>query len=353
MADPGPGPRAPGAPGADEDPTGDGHGAWGTPLDAGPGGIGEPPLPDHAGEEVQPLLSGQVVPGLDTSRPHPARIYDYWVGGKDHFAADRRIGAQVAERAPWVISGARGNRAFLARAVSYLAESGVDQLLDIGAGLPGVGNVHEVAQAVNPSARTVYVDRDEIVLAHARALLARDARTIAVGGDARDPGAILDHPDVRAHLDLDRPVGVLLVAVLHFITADAEATRITATLRDRLAPGSHLVISHVADLPDDRDRPERAEATRAAAELYDSLAAPFTLRTPEQIAALFDGFDLVPPGVVPAHRWHPHRGRPGPAIPVLAGVGRLSTPVTLPGPGSHQGDHSGAGAAADAAGDRG
>ena len=269
--------------------------------------VGEPP----EYERIEPTL------------PHPARIYDYWVGGKDHFAADRRVGAEVAELAPWVISGARGNRAFLGRAVSWLAEAGVDQFLDVGAGLPGAGNVHEVAQAVHPQARTVYVDNDDVVLVHARALLARDDRTIAVAGDARAPGAILDDPAVRAHLDLDRPVAVLLVAVLHFIVSQDEAAGIVAAFRDRLAPGSYLVVSHVADLPDTVEHPERVAATQAAARLYESLAAPFTLRRPDEVVALFDGFDPVPPGIVPAHLWHPHRGRPGPAIPVLAGIGHL------------------------------
>jgi S-adenosyl methyltransferase len=269
--------------------------------------------------------------GLDTGRAHPARIYDYWVGGRDNFAADRQAGAQVAELAPWVVSGARGNRAFLGRAVSWLAETGVVQFLDIGAGLPGAGNVHEIAQAVNPAARTVYVDNDELVLVHARALLARDARTVAVAGDARDPAAILADPDVRSHLDLGRPVAVLLVALLHFIVDQAQAAGIVASLRDRLAPGSYLAISHVADLPDAVQRPGRAAATRAAADLYDSLASPFALRSPEQITALFDGFDLVPPGVVPAHLWHPRRGTPGAAIPVLTGIGHLPGGTTAPG----------------------
>jgi hypothetical protein len=286
------------------------------------GGIGEDaqtskPNGTPAGESLQ-------YEGFEPTLPHPARIYDYWVGGKDNFTADRRVGAEVAELAPWVISGARGNRAFLGRAVSWLAEAGVDQFLDVGAGLPGAGNVHEVAQAVNPLARTVYVDNDDVVLVHARALLARDDRTIAVSGDARAPWTILDDPAVRAHLDLNRPVALLLVAVLHFIVSQEQAAGIVAAFRDRLAPGSYLVVSHVADLSDTIEHPERVAATQAAARLYESLAAPFTLRRPDEVVALFDGFDPVPPGIVPAHLWHPHRGRPGPAIPVLAGIGHLS-----------------------------
>jgi hypothetical protein len=184
--------------------------------------------------------------GLDLTRPHPARIYDFRVGGKDHFAADRRVGAQVAELAPWVVSGARGNRAFLGRAVSWLAEADVDQFIDI-----------------------------------ARALLARDPRTITVAGDARSPDTILTNPEVRAHLDLNRPAAVLLVAILHFIVNQNQATRIVAGL----------------------------------------------LRTHEQVTALFDGFEVITPGIVPANQWRPHRGRPGPAIPALAGIGVLPAPV--------------------------
>lgn len=261
--------------------------------------------------------------GLDTSRAHSARIYDFWVGGRDHFAADRLAGTQVAELAPWVISGARGNRAFLGRAVSWLTKAGVNQFLDIGAGLPGAGAVHEVAQTINPAGRVAYVDNNELVLVHARALLACDARTIAVPGDACDPAAILADPQVRSHLDLDRPVAVLLVAVLHFIVDHDQVAGIVASLRNRLAPGSYVVISHVADLPDTPGRPGRAAATQAAAARYESLAGPFTLRTPEQITALFDGFALIPPGIVPAHQWRPRHKNPGAAIPVLAGIGHL------------------------------
>jgi O-methyltransferase involved in polyketide biosynthesis len=263
------------------------------------------------------------------NRPHPARIYDHWLGGKDGFAADREVAEKVAEMAPWVISGARGNRAFLGRAVRHLTRAGVRQFLDIGSGLPSSGNVHEIAQAVDPGCRVVYVDNDPIVLVHARALLASNQRTIAVAGDARDPAAIFADPAVRAHLDWSQPVAVLFVAIFHFIVGD-EPTRIVADVRDRLVPGSYLVVSHTGDLPDTAAGPDRAAGTQAAATLYESLAAPFVLRTPEQVSALFDGFDLVEPGVVPAHLWRPDRGRPGPAIPVLAGVGRLAD--SSPGP---------------------
>lgn len=273
----------------------------------------------------RPVLP-EAASGFDAGQAHPARIYTHWLGGKDTFAADRRVAQEVAAKAPWVVAGARGNRAFLTRAISYLARSGVRQYLDIGAGLPAAGNVHEIAGRLAPGSKVVYVDHDPIVLAHARALLATDAHTIAVHGDARNPHAILADPAVRAHLDVRRPIAVLFVAILHFITDQDGPGGIVAAFREALTPGSHLVISHVADLPDHEQPSQRAAATREAAQLYNDLAGPFTLRTPEQLATLFDGFDLLAPGLVPANLWRPSRLRPDAAIPVLAGVGILRGP---------------------------
>jgi O-methyltransferase involved in polyketide biosynthesis len=264
---------------------------------------------------------------LDVTVPNAARIYDSWLGGKDNFGVDRRAADEVAQAAPFVVEGARVNRAFLRRAVAHLVHAGIDQFLDLGSGLPTSPNVHQIAQRINPDVRVVYLDRDPVVLVHARALLSHD-RTSVVAGDVRDPHAILADPEVRAHLDLDRPVGLLLVAVLHFVTEQEDPSRIVAAFRDALAPGSHLVLSHVAD-PGDRERPDglrdpaRAAATRHAAQVYESLAGPFALRTATEIEALFDGFELVPPGVVPANQWRADRRRPTRAVPILAGVGRL------------------------------
>jgi SAM-dependent methyltransferase len=265
--------------------------------------------------------------GFDPSQPHPARVYQAWLGGKDTFGPDRDVAAKVAEIAPWVVAGARGNRAFLTRVITFLAKAGISQFLDVGSGLPAAGNVHEIAQAINPDARVVYVDHDEIVLVHARALLACDERTIAVAGDARKPESILANPDVRGHLDFSQPIAVLFIAVLHFLREDDDPAGVVAAFRDALAPGSHVVISHVAAIPDDGAGPARAAATREAVGVYEELAAPFALRTPEQITALFTGLHLVDPGVVPVHLWKPARGRPGPAVPVLGGVGYLGAPV--------------------------
>jgi SAM-dependent methyltransferase len=283
--------------------------------------------------------------GFDTDRAHPARVYNAWlVGGKDNFAADRQVADHVARVAPWAVTGARANRSFLRRAVSFLAGEGISQFLDVGAGLPSAGNVHEVAQRLQPDARVCYLDNDPVVLAHARALLAGET-TIAVAGDARDPHAILADTEVLAHIDFQRPVAVLFVAIIHFLRATDDPAGVVAAFRDALAPGSFVVISHVADLPDGPTDPQRADATREAVKLYEDLAAPFVLRSRQEIAGLFAGFDLVEPGLVTANEWRPRRGRPGPAVPVLAGVGRLREPGASsgigpvgPGPGAGDGD---------------
>jgi SAM-dependent methyltransferase len=275
--------------------------------------------PDSA--EIEIDRSG----GFDPSRPHPARVYQAWLGGKDTFGPDRAVADKVAEIAPWVVAGARGNRAFLTRAITHLARAGIRQFLDVGSGLPSSGNVHEIAQGINPDAKVVYVDHDPIVLVHARALLACDGRTIAVAGDASDPASILANPDVRGHLDFRQPIAVLFIAVLHFLGNGDDPAGVVAVFRDALAPGSYIAISHVADLPDEGG-PARAAATREAVGLYEEMAAPFVLRTPERITGLFTGLQLVDPGVVPVHLWQPARGRPGPAVPVLGGVGRVTEP---------------------------
>src|ERR1700757_72816 len=186
-------------------------------------------------------------PEIDTSRPHPARIYDYGLGGKNHFAVDREVADKAMAAMPTGRTAARENRAFLGRVVRYLAgEAGVRQFLDIGTGLPTTGNVHEVAQKIAPESRVVYVDNDPLVLAHARALLtsAPEGRTAYIDADLRDPAAILSDPAVRETLDFGQPIALMLVAVLHFITEDAEAAEIVATLLDALPSGSYFVASH-------------------------------------------------------------------------------------------------------------
>ncbi|MEY9933615.1 hypothetical protein ABH926_008271 [Catenulispora sp. GP43] len=233
---------------------------------------------------------------IDTSKPHTARIYDYWIGGKQNFPADREVAEKVAEAMPAVPMIARANRAFLGRAVRYAAQQGVKQFLDIGAGLPAAGNTHEVAQSVHPDASVVYVDNDPLVTVHGRALLADEDRTRVFEGDLRDPKAILTHPDVTALIDFDRPVALLLVAVLHFFPDADDPAGVIAALTENLAPGSHLVISHAGSdlLPRDQDK----------LQIYQK-AAEGAARDHARITAFFEGFDLIDPGLVRVPLWHP------------------------------------------------
>ncbi|HEY6793341.1 MAG TPA: SAM-dependent methyltransferase [Kineosporiaceae bacterium] len=245
------------------------------------------------------------------TRPNPARIYDYWLGGKDNYACDRDVGDQVALTAPWAVMGARASRAYLRDSVLWLAGQGIDQFIDIGSGLPTAGNVHQIAQRVNEHARVIYVDHDPVVLAHARALMADDPGVLVLEGDLCDPMGIL--ADVRRHseiVDLGRPVAVLLSAIIHFISDVFRPERILRTLREALASGSYFMISQV--VADDDDM---GSATRAAAVRYSVQAGAFTPRTTQQIVGLFEGLEIVKPGICRLR----HHGR---AVPVLGGIGR-------------------------------
>ena len=252
---------------------------------------------------------------IDTSKPHPARIYDYYIGGKQNFPADRAVAEQLVETMPVIPLLARANRAFLGRAVRYAAEQGVKQFLDIGAGLPATGNTHEVAQSVHPDASVVYVDNDPLVTVHGRALLADEARTRVFEADLRDPKSILAHPDVTTLIDFDQPVALLMVAVLHFITDEDDPMGLIASLTENLVPGSLLVISHAgADL-----LPEELESMRA----YQS-ASEGAIRDHAEITAFFEGFDLVDPGLVRLPAWRPTEELPTDIDQywMYAGVGR-------------------------------
>jgi hypothetical protein len=262
---------------------------------------------------------GAAPAGVDVTVPNVARMYDYYLGGKDNFAADRAAAAKVLTAVPSVPAIARANRAFLGRVVRYLAgECGIRQFLDIGAGLPTADNVHQVAQTVDPACRVVYVDHDPVVLAHGRALLADKATTTVIRGDLRDPDAILGHPELTALIDRDAPVAVLLLLMLHFLDGQENPYAIVGRLRDALAPGSYLALTHGT-------WGERAEATSAAADAYQRATAAVTLRTTEEISAFFDGFDLVEPGLVDLPAWRPDGSAVslGPDARVLAGLARL------------------------------
>ncbi|MFC5833177.1 SAM-dependent methyltransferase [Nonomuraea insulae] len=230
-------------------------------------------------------------------------MYDYFLGGRDNFAADRELAEQVLQVAPNARTTARANRSFLVRATEAMAQAGIRQFVDLGTGVPTSPNVHEVAQQIDPDARVAYVDNDPIVLVHARALLSGiRSDVITIDGDLRDPKGILDHPKLGAHIDFAQPVAVLLVAVLHLLTDADGPERLVETIRDRMAPGSHLILSHLWDDPDG--------VARAGADKYArrKASAPVVPRTMEQIQRFFDGFELIEPGLVYLDQWRPTEG---------------------------------------------
>lgn len=256
-------------------------------------------MTEDLGPDTGPLLPDWLPPEIDQTKAHPARMYDYMLGGKNHFEVDR-VAAEVAmQAAPAARAMVLENRAFLGRAVRYLAEAGITQYLDIGTGLPGDGNTGEVARAIQPEAKVAYVDYDPIVAVHSRALLAGDeSRTAVVLADVRDPASILDHPQVRELLDFDRPVAVLMVALLHFVGHEEDAAGIVETFRDALAPGSALVISHGTD----GGQPEVSAAARKG---WDNAKSQIVVRDHKEIVELFGDFELVEPGVVQLPLWRP------------------------------------------------
>ncbi len=257
---------------------------------------------------------------IDTSTPHPARLYDFYLGGKDNYGADRAAAKQVLRIAPEVRVMARENRAFLRRVVRFLVgEAGIDQILDIGTGIPTAGNVHQIAGEIAPGTRVVYVDNDPIVHVHANALLTGTGATSIVLADLREPGVILAHPKVRELIDFSRPVALLLVAIVHFITDAEDPASILAAFRDALAPGSYLALSHgTTDF-------HARETVGQAAAVYERATAPLVLRSHAQISALFDGFTLVDPGLVQVPLWRPDGRPPRPKdlakIAIYGGVG--------------------------------
>jgi hypothetical protein len=253
-------------------------------------------LPDD-GQSIAPTWSA---PTIDTSVAHPARMYDYYLGGKDNYPADREAAEKVLAILPEGRDMAIANRAFLGRAVRFLAGAGITQFLDIGTGIPGPGNTGQVADTVAPGAKVVYVDNDPIVLAHSRALLAdRDPdRTAVVQADLRQVSTILEHPEVRAVLDFDQPVGVLLVAVLHFLKDEDDPAGIVEQIKAVLPAGSYVAISHgTADFDSER--------ANAAVRGYEKATAPFVLRDRAEFGGFFTGLDVVEPGLVQLPWWRP------------------------------------------------
>jgi hypothetical protein len=249
---------------------------------------------------------------LDRSVAHPARRYNYWLGGKDNFAADRESADLLAKAFPTARIAARENRDFLRRTVRFLASSGVRQFLDIGTGLPVPDNTHEIAQRVDPTSRVLYVDNDPIVMAHSRALTigTPEGRTGYVEADLRDPEVILDHPERLAVLDLHQPVALLLVAVLHFIHDDDQAVAVVRRLLDALPAGSYLVASN---LTLDYAPPEQVAKHE---ELLASGRTDARARDRTGFARFFTGLELVPPGIVAVSDWQPDRDERPSAVDV-------------------------------------
>jgi hypothetical protein len=269
-------------------------------------------------EDVEP---GWVPPEIDTTKANIARVYDYWLGGSHNFRADQDVARAMIAVDPNIRAMMRANRAFLGRAVRYLVrEAGIRQFLDIGSGIPTEQNVHEVAQAAASGSRVVYVDNDEIAVAHSRLMLEDNPDATVIQADLREPAKILADPETQLLIDFAQPVALLLLAVLHFVPDEADPAQIMATLRDAVCPGSYLVICHAC-----RDvRPDTADN---ATTVYTSrVAAQLRVRTRDEIAALFDGFTLVEPGLVWIPEWRPDSPADVPENPeqfwALVGVAR-------------------------------
>jgi SAM-dependent methyltransferase len=264
-------------------------------------------------------IENWVPDGVDRDLPSSARIYDYLLGGRHHFAADREIAERFAAALPGSRDIARLNRAFLRRAVLFMVSSGVRQFLDIGSGIPTVGNVHEIAQRADPLARVVYVDHEPVAVAHSTLILEGNERAAAMQADLTHPQAVLSHPATRRLLDFAQPLGLLMVGVLHFVPELKDPDSLLAQYRDRLAPGSYLALSHfTAD--------SRPAEMAAMVEVMKSSKDPIYPRSRQRFTELFAGFELVEPGVVSTALWRPDSTADLADRPerdqILAGVGR-------------------------------
>ncbi|WP_330299733.1 SAM-dependent methyltransferase [Streptomyces sp. NBC_00503] len=240
-------------------------------------------------------------PGIDISVPSVSRIYDYYLGGSHNFEVDRQAARRAMEFLPGLPKIMQANRAFMRRAVRYAVAQGVTQFLDIGSGIPTFGNVHEIAQAASPEARVVYVDHDPVAVAHSQAVLAGTERTGVVAADLRKPQEILTAPEVGRVLDLSRPVALMLVAVLHFLEDSDEPYAAVAELRDALAPGSLLILTHASY----EGIPLPEEVAGGAVGVYRDIRNPLVMRGREQVERFFDGFEPVEPGLVAMPNWRP------------------------------------------------
>jgi hypothetical protein len=261
-----------------------------------------------------------VPPGVDTKRANVARVYDYWLGGSHNFLADRDVARAIVAVEPNAREGVRANRAFLGRAVRFLAANGIRQFLDIGSGIPTEGNVHEVAQQASAGARVVYADIDQVAVAHSRAILAGNPGAAVIDADLREPQKILLNDTVRRLIDFGQPTGLLLNMVVQFIDDAEDPWQLVATLREALRTGSYLVLGHLTD-------ESKPTVARAAEKVYNrSVTTKVHMRSRADILRLFDGFDLVDPGLVYIPQWRPDSPADVPSDPgkfwALVGVGR-------------------------------
>ena len=266
---------------------------------------------------------GWVPPGIDTGKANIARVYDYWLGGSNNFRADQDAARAMIAIEPNIRGIARANRAFLGRAVRFLAtEAGIRQFIDIGSGIPTGRNVHEVAQEAAPGSRVVYADIDEVAVAHSRLLLEDNADTAVIQADVREPDSILTAPETQLLIDLSQPVGLLLVSVLHFLDSSDDPWQVMAHLRDALAPGSYLVLSHGTG----EAKPDVAAAANTV--YLSRVSARGDHRSRAEILRFFDGFELVDPGLVYLTQWRPddpaEEAADASQYWLLAGVGRRS-----------------------------
>jgi O-methyltransferase involved in polyketide biosynthesis len=265
--------------------------------------------------------AGRAPGKVDVDGPSTARIYDYFLGGAHNFEVDRQAADELAELHPVIGRTLRANRSYLRRVVNFLTEAGIDQFLDLGSGIPTVGNVHEIAQRLNPDATVVYVDVEPVVVTHSNTILAGNDRAVAIEADLCRPDDVLGHPDTVRLLDLSRPVAVICTGVLQYVTDEQDPVGVLAGYRDRIAPGSYLALAH----PSEGER-NPAWTRAAVADVYRRTPPSFTLRCAERFAAFFAGLDLVEPGVSTVCGW---RAEPDASEPEsddqassLAGVGR-------------------------------
>ncbi|HEX4725290.1 MAG TPA: SAM-dependent methyltransferase [Pseudonocardiaceae bacterium] len=267
------------------------------------------------------MNEGWIPEGVDPSTPSKARVYDVHLGGTHNYESDRLVAAQVVARLPELPTLLRANRAFLRRAVQHLVDLGIRQFLDLGSGIPTVGNVHDVAQHANPDCRVVYVDIDPAAVAYSQAILAGNPWASAVLGDLTLPDAVLHNREIRDLLDLSQPIALLMVAVLHFQPDTAGCAAIVREYTSALAPGSYLVMSHAASAGRAIDR------VRDAAEVFSANVGGFYLRSQEEVASMFGDLRFVRPGLVNMSEWHPDPDDPTPSADMhhgYAGIARVN-----------------------------